>query len=146
MIEIKLSAYLAHQHRHVEHDCPSSRDGGYDRQGIGERLWKNEIRTWSHHQKLYHPWIFLWLCQTLLIEYLSETFELRGVVVKEWKGIWRKLAIHDQTIEIKWSAYLAHQHQHTVLIALLQETVDMTKESPQQGIQEQQWGRLSYTS
>ena len=29
----------------TRHDCPSLREGRYNGQGIGDWLWKNEIRT-----------------------------------------------------------------------------------------------------
>ena len=38
------STYL-HKYRHVQHSCPPSKDGGYGRQGIGDRLWMSKIGT-----------------------------------------------------------------------------------------------------
>ena len=40
------STYL-YQRRQVEHSCTPSKDGGYNRQGIGDRPWMSKIGTWS---------------------------------------------------------------------------------------------------
>ena len=43
--------WLKWRYQHTGHDCLSLRDGGYDWQGIGNQLWKNEIGTLCHCEK-----------------------------------------------------------------------------------------------
>lgn len=53
--EFRRSTYQVHQRQHVVHSCPSSRDGEYDRQEIGDRLLQSGIGICHRHLKLCRP-------------------------------------------------------------------------------------------
>lgn len=58
------SAYLVHLHRHAGHSCPSSGDGGHDRQGTGGQPLPSGTETWIRRRPCQSQTLLCHLCQT----------------------------------------------------------------------------------
>lgn len=71
-----IRTYQVHRHRLAARSCPSSTDGGHDRQGTGGQPWPSAIGTCLWHRRTpCRTWICRCLCQTcrvLSARWLSE--------------------------------------------------------------------------